>query len=321
MRASVFGMLSLAMLASLPVSQAKAQERERPPLRLVVPYAAGGTTDYVARLLQKPLGEFLKQTVIVENRPGAAGTIGTDNVAKAPADGNTLLFGNQGPNALVPTLRKTPYDALSDLRPLTTIAFMPLVLMTSAEKGPATLDLLLRQTRQPGANVNYGSSGIGSLAHLTTVEFSRRGKLEMTHIPYQGGSLVATGLLQGDIQCSFVTSLESASMVRSGRMRMLGVAAARRVPSLLHVPAIAEVLPGFESVLWFAAFAPKGTSDQDAIRLRDALVKAVESPDFRKYLADNYAEAKASTPEELTRLIRRDMQHWADVARTARISM
>ncbi|SPR96565.1 tripartite tricarboxylate transporter substrate binding protein [Cupriavidus taiwanensis] len=321
MRLSAFGMLSLAILASLPVLQAKAQERERAPLRLVVPYAAGGTTDYVARLLQKPLGEFLKQTVIVENRPGAAGTIGTDNVAKAPADGNTLLFGNQGPNALAPTLRKTPYDALNDLRPLTTIAFMPLVLMTSAEKGPRSLELLLQQARKPGANVNYGSSGIGSLAHLTAVEFSRRGKLEMTHIPYQGGSQVATGLLQGDIQCSFATSLESASMVRSGRMRVLGVAAAHRVPSMPHIPAIAEVLPGFESVLWFAAFAPKGTRDEDAIRLRDALVKAVESADFRRYLAENHAEARASTPEQLTQLIQRDMQHWADVARTARVAM
>ncbi|WP_133303146.1 tripartite tricarboxylate transporter substrate binding protein, partial [Cupriavidus lacunae] len=218
-------------------------------------------------------------------------------------------------------LWRTPYDALKDLRPLTTIAFMPLVLMTSAEKGPATLEELMRRARRPDARVNYGSSGIGSLAHLTGFEFARRGKLDMTHIPYQGGSLVATGLLQGDIQCSFVTSIESASLVQSGKMRVLGVAARHRLPSLPNVPAIAEELPGFESVLWFAAFAPKGTREDDAKRLRDALVKAVESPEFRKYLADHYAEAKASTPEELTQLVRRDMLHWADVARTARISM
>lgn len=311
----------MAVLAALPFAGAKAQDGGRPPLKLVVPYAAGGTTDHVARLLQKPLAEFLKQPVVVENRAGAAGTIGTGFVAKAPADGNTILFGNQGPNALVPSIRATPYDPLKDLRPLTTIAFMPLMLMTSAGKGPATLEELMRRARLPDARVNYGSSGIGSLAHLTGFEFARRGKFDMTHVPYKGGSLVATGLLQGDIQCSFVTSLESASLVQSGKMRILGVAARNRLPSLPGVPAIAEELPGFESVLWFAAFAPKGTREDDAKRLRDALVKAVESPEFGKYLADHYAEARVSTPEALTQLVRRDMLHWADVARTARISM
>lgn len=318
---SISRMILLAMPVALTFAQAKAQAGERPPLKLVVPYAAGGSTDHVARLLQKPLGELLKQPVIVENKPGAAGTMGTDYVAKASPDGNTILFGNQGPNALVPSIRKTPYDALKDLRPLTTIAFMPLVLTVSAEKGPRTLQALMEQARQPDARVNYGSSGIGSLAHLTGFEFSRRGKLDMLHVPYQGGSLAAAGLLQGDIRCSFVTAIEAGALVQSGKMRFIGVAARQRMPSLPDVPAIAEELPGFESVLWFAAFAPKGTRDAEAKRLRDALVKAVESPEFRKYLADHYAEARASTPEELTQLVKQDMQHWGGVARTAKISM
>ncbi|AGW90201.1 MULTISPECIES: Bug family tripartite tricarboxylate transporter substrate binding protein [Cupriavidus] len=321
MRLSISGPMLLASLIALPIAGANAKEEGRPPLRLVVPYAAGGTTDYVARLLQKPLGELLNQPVIVENKPGAAGAIGTDYVAKASADGNTILFGNQGPNAIVPSLRRTPYDALRDLQPLTTIAFMPLVLMVSAEKGPKTLKAFMEQARQPDASVNYGSSGIGSLAHLTGVEFSRLGKLDMTHIPYQGGSLVARGLLQGDIQCSFVSAIESVALVQSGKMRFLGVAARQRMASLPEVPAIAEDLPRFESVLWFAAFAPRGTSDVDARRLRGALVKAVERPEFRKYLADHHAEARASTPEELTQLIRKDMAHWGGVARTAKIPM
>src|SRR5213595_3709396 len=167
MRLSFFRILPMAALAAMPFTDARAQESGRPPLRLVVPYAAGGATDYVARMLQKPLGELLNQTVVIENRPGAAGTIGTDYVARAAPDGNTIVFGNQGPNAIVPAARKTPYNPLNDLRPLTTVAFMPLVLMVSADKGPKTLAAFMEQARRPDARMNYGSSGVGSLAHLT----------------------------------------------------------------------------------------------------------------------------------------------------------
>ncbi|WP_298233564.1 tripartite tricarboxylate transporter substrate binding protein [uncultured Azohydromonas sp.] len=282
-----------------------------------MPYSAGGTTDYVARLLQKPLGELLNQTVVIENKPGAAGTIGTHLVAKAPPDGNTIVFGNQGPNAIVPASRKTPYDPLDDLRPLTTVAFMPLMLMVSAEKGPATLGEFMQQARKASVKWNYGSSGIGSLAHLTGYKFSHAGGLDMMHVPYQGGSAVLTAVMQGDVQGSFVSGLETASMMQSGKLRYLGVASPRRIATLPDVPAIAEEIPGFESVLWFAVFAPKGTSDATAQRLRTAVVKAVERPEFQNYLAQRHAQARTSTPQELTQLIKQDMARWGDTAREA----
>lgn len=317
-------LLQLALAAAAAVvsfANAVAQEAGRPPLKLIVPYAAGGGTDSVARLLQKALAENLGQPVVVENKPGAAGTIGTDYVAKAAPDGNTIVFGNQAPNAIVPAVRKTPYDPITDLRPISTVAFMPLVLMVPADKGPKTLAEFIRLARQPGARMNYGSSGVGSLAHLTGHEFARLANLEMTHVPYQGGSQVVTGLLQGDIQGSFLTSIESVSLVQSGRMRLLGTASAQRIPVLPDVPAIADEVPGLESVLWFAVFAPKGTSDAIAERLRDAVVKAVARPEFRKYLEDRYAEARSSTPQELTDLVKQDMQRWGDVVRKAGIPM
>ena len=320
MKSFLFRMLPLLALAATPV-MAAAQGAERPPLKLVVPYSAGGTTDYVARLLQKPLSEILNQTVVVENKPGAAGTIGTDFVAKAAPDGNTIVFGNQGPNAIVPAVRKTPYDPLNDLRPLTTVAFMPLMLLVDAQKGPKTLKDFMQQARKPEARWNYGSSGIGSLAHISGHEFARSARLDMTHVPYQGGGQVMTALIQGDIHGSFVTGLETAAFVKSGKMRYLGAAAAHRMATLPDVPAIGEEVAGFESVLWFAVFAPKGTPDALAERLRNAVVQAVERPEFRKYLADRHAEARASTPEELTRLVRQDMTRWGDAVRKANIPM
>jgi len=320
MKSYLLRILPLLALASLPLTVG-AQDGSRPPLRLVVPYSAGGTTDYVARLLQKPLSEILNQAVVVENKPGAAGTIGTDLVAKAAPDGNTIVFGNQGPNAIVPAVRKTPYDPLEDLRPLTTVAFMPLMLMVNAEKGAKTLKEFMQQARKPGANWNYGSSGIGSLAHITGHEFARAGKLEMLHVPYQGGSQVMTALIQGDIHGSFVTGLETAALVKSGGMRYLGVAAPKRVATLPGVPTIAEEVPGFDSILWFAVFAPKGTPDALADRLRQAVVQAVQRPEFREYLEERHAQAKTSTPEELTQLIKRDMTRWGQAVRNANIPM
>lgn len=154
-------LLSLLGLLAMPFTGAVAQDRTRIPLKIVVPYSPGGGSDFLARLLQKPLSDILKQPVIIENKSGAAGTIGTDYVTKAAPDGNTIVLGNQAPNAIVPAFRKTPYDPLSDLRPLTTVAFMPLLLVTSADKGPKTLKALLQQARQPEANLAYGSSGNG----------------------------------------------------------------------------------------------------------------------------------------------------------------
>jgi tripartite-type tricarboxylate transporter receptor subunit TctC len=312
--------LPLLAVAALSSVGAHAQDAA-PPLKLVVPYVAGGTTDGLARLLQQSLGEVLKRTVIVDNRPGAAGTIGTDYVAKAAPDGNTIVFGNQAPNAIVPAVRKTPYDPINDLRPLTTVAFMPLVLTVPADKGAKSLQDFMAQARRPGAKMNYGSSGIGSFAHLAGHEFSRLGGLDMTHVPYKGGSEVVTGLLSGSIQGSFVTAMEATPLAQSGKMRLLAVGSPRRLATLPDVPAIAEEVPGFDSVIWFAVFAPKGTTDAVAERLRTAVVQAVNRPEYQKYLSERNAEGRTSTPEELTGIIRKDMQHWGDVVRKANIPM
>jgi tripartite-type tricarboxylate transporter receptor subunit TctC len=311
MKRHMFRRLALFATLVLPLTAAFAQDT--PPLRLVVPYTAGGTTDALARLLQVSLAEVLKRTVIVDNKPGAAGTIGTDFVARAAPDGNTIVFGNQAPNAIVPAVRKTPYDPLTDLRPLTTVAFMPLVLTVQAETGPKTLKDFMAQARKPGAKFNYGSSGIGSFAHLAGHEFSR--------LADKGGSDVVAGLLGGAIQGSFITAMEATSLAQSGKMRMLAVGSPKRLSTLPEVPAVAEEVPGFDSVIWFAVFAPKGTSDEIAARLRTAIVQAVNRPEYQKYMTEHNSEGRTSTPEALTDIIKQDMKHWGGVVRKANIPM
>ncbi len=314
--------LSLAtlVLAALPLGAA-AQASAEPPLRMIVPYAPGGTTDALARLLQRALSATMNRTVIVDNKPGATGTIGTDLAAKAPPDGNTIVFGNQGPNAIVPAVRKTPYDPINDLRPLTTVAYMPLALAVAPDKGPKTLKEFIEQARKPGIGMNYGSSGIGSFAHLAGHEFGRAGGLNVTHVPFKGGGEVVPAILNGSIHGSFLTAMEATSLVQGGKLRFLAVASPKRMARLPNVPAVAEELPGFDAVIWFAAFAPKGTPDAIANKLRDAIVKAVESPEYRKYLEERNSEARPSTPEEVTELIRHDMRVWGDVVKKNNIPL
>lgn len=313
-------MLPVFTLAATAVP-AYAQDTTRPPLKIIVPYSPGGTTDYVARALQKPLAEILNQVVVIENKPGAAGTIGTEMAARAAPDGNTIVIGNQGPNAIVPAVRKTPYHPLEDLRPISTVTFHPMLLTVNAEKGPKTLKEAVQLARAPSSQLTYGSSGIGSLAHITGHEFARAGSLQMLHVPYQGGGPVMNAILKGDITGSFVTGVETAALVRSGKLRYLGVANPTRMASLPGIPTIAEEIPGFDSVLWYAAFAPKGTPDAVIARLRSAIVKAVERPEFRKHMEEGHSEAKSSTPEELTELVKKDMARWGDMVRKAKIPM
>ncbi|MES2187366.1 MAG: tripartite tricarboxylate transporter substrate binding protein [Pseudomonadota bacterium] len=311
-------LLSLLLVSAVPC--ASAQDTGR-PIRIVVPYAAGGTTDQVARLLQKPLSDILGQAVIVDNRPGAAGTIGTEYVARSPADGNTLVFGNPAPSAFLPALRKTGYDPIGDFRPISTVAIMPMLLVVPTASGIVSLrDFLQRAKDKPGS-INYGSSGIGSLAHLTGAQFSQRSGLGMVHIPYAGGAPMMAALFQGDLQATFTTGLDGAAMVQSGRARYIAVASAQRDPRMPELPAITEELPGFQSVVWFALFAPKGTPDAVANRLRGAVLAVLGQHDFRHFLEERHAQAQGSTPEELQQRVRNDIRQWSEVVKAAQIPM
>lgn len=301
--------------------QVLAQVYPSKPIRIIVPYAAGGSTDQLARSIQQPLSEALGQPVIVENKPGAGGTIGVDMVAKAAPDGYTLVFGNTGPNAVVSLMRKVPYDLIKDFHPISTVAFTPMILAVPTDSPAKTMKEFLAYAKQSGTSLNFGSVGNGSLSHLTGEYFNQMAGLKMQHIPYNGGAPMLTAFAGGQLQAAFVTGLDGAAMLATGKVRYLAVATARRTEVVPGLPAIAEDVPGFASTAWFGLLAPKGTPDDVVAKLNAAVVAAVARPEIRKQLTDRKIEARSTSSKEMGKIILDEMKHWEPVVQKANIQM
>ncbi len=312
--------LAASAFAALALQPALAQDAyPSRTIRIVVPYAAGGSTDQLARAIQKPMQDFLKQTVIVDNKPGAGGTIGTDQVAKSTPDGYTLVFGNTGPNAVVPLMRKIPYDPLKDLRPISTVALTPMILAVPADSPAKNLKEFLALARQK--DWNYGSVGNGSLSHLTGEYFNHAAGLKLTHVPYNGGAPMMTAFGGGQLQAAFVTGLDGAAMLQAGKVKYLAVATLQKTDVVPGLPAIADEVPGFRSVAWFGVLAPRGVSDEVASKLHAAVQYAVARPEVQKMFSDRNVEARSSTPQELEKIIRDEMAQWGEVVKRTNIRM
>ena len=292
---------------SLPIVQAQESFPSR-PIHIVVPYPAGGVGDQLVRAIQKPMQEILKQTVVVENRIGAGGTIGTTHVARSAPDGHTLVLGNSGPISVGPQVRKTPYDPIKDLVPVSQIANAPLILAVSANNTATSLPQFIEQAKTQ--SWNYGSTGPASLSHLTGEYFNTAAGLKLTHVPYNGGAQMVTAFGGGDLQVAFVTGPDSSAMLQSGKIRYLAVAAPKQTPIAPGLPAIAETLPGFVSAVWYGILAPAGVPDNVIKTLNNALVQAVAHPDTQKAFAGRYIELLSGTPEQLGALIRDETKHW-----------
>ena len=303
----------------LPLSAAAQDAWPAKPIRIVVPYPAGGTTDQLARALQQPLAEALGQPIVIDNKAGAGGTLGTDAVAKAAPDGYTLVFGNSGPNALAGLVRKLPYDTLKDLRPLSTAAIVPMILAVAADSPHRTVKDFVAHARTQGTALNYGSVGSGSISHLTGELFNTLAGVKLQHIPYAGGAPMLTAFAGGQVHAAFVTGLDGAAMVQAGRIRYLAVATAARTEVVPGLPAIAEDVPGFRSQAWFGLLAPRALPDDIATRLQAAIAQAVARPEVRKLFADRLVEARSGTPQEFEKLIRDEMVQWAPIVAGANI--
>jgi len=311
----------LCVAALLCSVAAHAQSYPSKPIHIVVPYAAGGSTDQLARMIQQPLSETLGQPVIVENRPGAAGTIGVDYVARANPDGYTLVFGNTGPNAVVSLMRKVPYDQLKDLRPISTVALAPMILAVPSDSPAQNLKEFIAYARRPGQTLNFGSVGNGSLSHLTGEYFNDLAGLHLQHIPYNGGAPLMTAFLGGQIQAAFVTGLDGATLVASGKVRYLAVGTPGRSDVVPGLPAIAEDVPGFASTAWFGVLAPRGTPQEVVARLHTAIAGALERPELRRLFSEHKIEPRGSTPQELERIILGEVSQWGPVVLKAHIQM
>ncbi|HMS06199.1 MAG TPA: tripartite tricarboxylate transporter substrate binding protein [Burkholderiaceae bacterium] len=310
----------LGAAAALCASAAHAQAWPARPIRIVVPYPAGGSTDQLARAIQQPLAQALGQAIVIDNRAGAGGTIGMDHVAKAAPDGYTLGFGNTGPNAVAGLLRKLPYDPVADLAPVSTVALTPMILAVPADSPAQTLPEFLAYARREGGRLNYGSVGNASLSHLTGEYFNDLANLKMQHIPYNGGAPMLAAFVGGQLQAAFVTGLDGAAMLASGRVRYLAVATSAATDGGPRLPPLARDVPGFESIAWFGILAPRAVPQEVISRLHAAVVAAVNQPEVRKLFTERRVEARASTPAELQQRIGAEAQQWGQVIRKAGVT-
>ena len=314
-------LFALPALATLPLSAA-AQAWPVKPLRLVIPFPAGGATDIIGRLLAQKLGAALGQQVVIDNKPGAGGTIGADLVAKAPADGHTLLLATSSTHSIGPALNpKMPYDAFKDFAPIAHVANAPSVLVVGAgfPKGNA-LDLIKTLKASPG-KYNFGSSGIGTYPHLSAEMFKwRAGGLFVVHIPYRGTGLVVTDLIAGQIAFLMDSVVSSQTHIQAGRVKPLAVSGSKRSASLPNVPTFAEQgVPGMEFSNWFGVLAPAGTPPEVVARLNRELGAIVKDPEVISTLARSVAEVVSSTSAQFAQVIRAEHEAWKAVIQRAGI--
>lgn len=318
-RAALLALPSLATLATLATRPGPAAAQAWParPLRLVIPFPAGGATDILGRLLAQKLGAALGQQVVIDNKPGAGGTIGSDLVAKAPADGHTLLLATSSTHSIGPALNpRMPYDAFKDFAPIAHVANAPSVLVVGAgfPKGNA-LDLIRTLKANPG-KYNFGSSGIGTYPHLSAEMFKwRAGGLFVVHIPYRGTGLVVTDLIAGQITFLMDSIVSAQTHIKDGRVRALAVTSA-----LPDVPTFTELgVPGLAFSNWFGFFAPAGTPAELVQRLNRELNTLMRAPDVADRLRQLGADPVTGTPEAFAKVIRDEHDSWKAVIQRAGI--
>ncbi|MBL8345684.1 MAG: tripartite tricarboxylate transporter substrate binding protein [Rubrivivax sp.] len=312
-----------ACLLGFAALAAQGQGYPNRPVTIVVPFPPGGGTDTGGRILAEQLGKRWGQTVVVENKGGAAGQIGADLVAKAKADGYTLLLGNIGTQAINPSLyKKMPYDPDRAFAPIALVAELPLAMMVNPQVPARTAQEFITLAKSQPGRLSYSSSGAGGAPHLAAEMFKDQTKTFILHVPYRGGGPAISDLIAGHVQLSFMTVLEASGHVKAGKLRALAVTSDKRVPALADVPALAEgALPGFNSISWLGLMAPAGTPAD--------LVEKI-SADVRAVLADEAVRARfvalggvprGTTPAEFTKLIAEDRARYARIIAERKITV
>lgn len=292
------------------------------PIRVVVPFTAGGGADIVARLILQQAGPRLGQPFVVENRAGGSGIIGTDVVAKAPADGHTLLMGQTGPNAINPVLYpKLPYDGLKDFAPITLTTAYPYVVVVAPSLKIDTLEALAALIAAKPGELAFGSAGTGSSTHLAAELYLGRAKLRMIHVAYKGTSAALADVAGGQIATMFADITSTAPLIRAGRLRALAVTGNQRSDLFPEVPTVAEAagLPGFEASAWHGILAPSGTPQPVIEKLNEILVATLHSTELRGRFEQDGINVVGNTPEQFAAFLRQEIQKWGDVVRQAGI--
>ena len=312
--------LLIALAAATFYLGAAAQSYPAKPVRILVPFPPGGTADLLTRLTAEKMAASFGQQFVVENRAGAGGNLAAEHVARAEPDGYTLLASPPHLLTINPLLYKLSFDP-TKLAPVSIIAMYPNVLLAGPKLRAASLQEVIAQARERPGAIAIASQGNGTLSHLAAELFKSMAKIDLLHVPYKGTAPAMTDLLGGQVELMFDNLITAMPHVKSGKLRLLGVAGERRIGAFADVPAINEVLPGFRSETWMALVAPPGTPGAITDKLSAAVRRAVAEPDFRRLLTELQAEPVGNTPREMAEVIRQESERWSRVIREARITI
>jgi tripartite-type tricarboxylate transporter receptor subunit TctC len=307
----------LALAATTLTTSAFAQAWPAKPIKLIVPFPPGGGTDSIARETSQRVATATGWTFVIENRPGAGGNLGVDSVAKSPADGYSIVIGQTSNLAINPTLyAKMPYDSQKDLAPIVLLANAPLVMVTGTGSPYKTLaDAVNAAKAKPGA-LNFASPGNGTVAHLTSELFQKAAGVKTQHVPYKGANQALTDVISGNVELYMSSVPTLIGQIRNNKLRALAVTSAKRVDDLPDVPTINEAgYKGFDAVTWFGLLAPAGTPKEVIARLNTEFNKALQTPELRKKLGDEGADAAGGTPEQFAALMKDEVPRWGKIVK------
>lgn len=312
-----------AVLSVTAVGAAQAQAYPNKPVRLIVPYPAGGTTDIIARVAAQQLSERLKQPFVVENKAGANGAIGSVEVARAPADGYTLLMGTASTHGINSAVYKSlPYDAVKDFAPVTIVASTPNIIAVHPSVPAKNLQELLALAKAQPGKLNYGSTSLGGSPHMSAELLKMMAGVDMVHVPYKGAAPMLTDLMGGQVQAGFDNLPSTINFVRSGKVRAIAVTTPQRWPGAPEIPTVAESgLPGYEVSGWFGLLAPAGTPPAVLATIQQTLAEAVKQPEVNKQMLDLGAQPVANTPDAFAKLIQADVAKWREVVKTTGVKL
>lgn len=303
----------------LPMAPTVAQTWPSRPIRLIVPYPAGGAADLHARILQAPLSQILGQQVVIENKSGAGGIIAFESVAHAPGDGYTLLLG-AGAMTVAPSLyAKLSFDVIKDFEPITTLVMLQNVLTVPADSPLKSVPELIAYAKSHPGKMTFASSGVGATPHLTVELFKQMAGMNIVHVPYRGDTPAYLALMSHQVDMFFSTLGGGVSYIRGGKVRALAVSSQQRSPILPGVPPLADYVPGFNIVSWFGLLAPKGTPADIVNKLNSAVRTLLAKPEIQKAYLDLGSEPSTDTPAEFRELIRSNVKTFAAIAKAANI--
>lgn len=317
-----FSLVASVVLGVCTSNAAYAQSFPTRPINFVVPYPPGGASDIIARLIGQKMSERYGQPVIIENKPGANGNIALEMVARAKNDGHTILMGNVGPNAINAGLYKQlRFEPIKSFAPITMASSVPVLLVVNPSMPIGTVPELITYIKAHSGKVNFATGGVGSATHLTAEMFKSMAGVDIGMIPYKGDAPALADVVGGkDVTVTFATSIAATPYLKSGRLRLLGVASSRRAEAFPDAPSISEFLPGFESTSWGGVLAPAGTPAPVVSSLNTEIVRILRMPEVKEKISAMGAETVDSTPEEFKSFIQTEITKWGQVIKAAGVT-